>query len=550
MPVISFRYDELIEALGKDFPLTYLIEKIPMLGSDIEDYDENKIDIELFPNRPDLYSLEGLVLALKGFFEIETGLPVFNTKMSNIEVEVDPSVNEVRPYIVCGIVKGLNLTDREIERLIEFQEDLHWAIGRDRSKASIGIHDLDKVKPPFKYHAINPEEISFVPLDMEEEMNLEEILRYHPKGIEYRHIVMSHSRYPIITDINHDVLSFPPIINGELTRVTEETKNIFIDITGTDFRAIENALKILITSFHEKGEIYSLKIIYPEKEIITPDLSPTEMTLSKDFVKDLLGKEFEMDEIKHALEKMRYGCTIEKDMVKVKIPCYRVDILHPVDIVEDVAIGYGYEKFSEKLPETMTFGEKHPVEEISEDVRELMISLGFQEVMTLSLTNEADHYEKMNLKKCESVEIENPVTEEHTIVRTSLLPNLMEQLKLNKRFDLPQRIFEIGDVVLLGETETGGVNVRKVCGVTIHPKSNFSEIKSVVITLLDNLGVDYRIEPRVHGSFINGRCAKIISNEREIGVFGEIHPKVIVNYGLAHPVVGFEISIEDLREII
>ncbi len=550
MPVISFRYDELIEALGKDFPLSYLIEKIPMLGSDIDDYDENKIDIELFPNRPDLYSLEGLATALRGFFELETGLPVFKTKKSNIEVEVDSSVNEVRPYIVCAIVKGLKITDREIEKLIEFQEDLHWAIGRNRSKASIGIHDLDKVKPPFKYHALKPREKSFVPLDMEDQMNLEEILKYHPKGVEYKHIVLHHPRYPIITDINHDVLSFPPIINGELTRVTEDTKNIFVDITGTDFRAIDNALKILITSFHEKGEIYALKIIYPDREITTPNLNPLEMVISTDFVAKMLGEDFELKEIKNALEKMRYGCSIENENIKVKIPCYRVDILHPVDIIEDVAIGHGYEKFEEKLPETMTIGEKHIVEELSEDVRELMISLGFQEVMTLSLTNEVNHYEKMNLKKVASIEIENPVTEDHTIVRTSLLPNLMEQLQLNRRFDLPQKIFEIGDVVLLGDTETGGLNLRKVCGVSIHPKSNFSEIKSIAITLLDNLGVNYYVKPYDHGSFIQGRCARIISNDREIGLFGEIHPKIILNYGLAHPIVAFEISIEDLGELI
>jgi phenylalanyl-tRNA synthetase beta chain len=408
---------------------------------------------------------------------------------------------------------------------------------------------MKRIKPPFTYKAVEPSSIRFVPLGNNEEMDLHEILQKHEKGIAFASILDGCKRYPIIIDANNQILSFPPIINGTITRVTSETKDIFIDVTGTDFNAVNSTLNIIVTAMADRGgKIQSVKIHDGKKTIKTPNLPPTTMKLKCGDVNDAIGLNISKKDIKTSLHRMGYGVEesnkaegAKNDCLKVLIPAYRCDILHNIDLIEDVAIGYGYGNLKGQLPKSSTFGSRRGIEDFSDKLRLIMIGLGFQEVTTLTLSNEKDNLE-FTPENDSVVRIKNPITEEHTVVRTVLIPSLLNILKINKRHNLPQKIVEIGDVVI------DNANVRKIASLNISSKAGFSDVKSTVECLLKNLNIDYNMEIKQHPAFINGRCASIYSKGNELGYFGEIHPKTIIDFELEHPINGFEIDVNRLME--
>ncbi len=541
MPVISIEYDDLIDLLGTKIEMEKLIEIIPMMGADIERIDYTQMDIEFFPDRPDLYSVEGVARALRGYLGLEVGLKDYPIGDSDVKLIVDSTVNEVRPYIVSGLVKDVTMTDFFIQSLMDMQEKLHLTLGRKRAKMAIGVHDYKDIKPPFTYKAVDPESIQFIPLGKNETMDLEEILRKHEKGREYAWTLEGFTRYPIILDDNNEVLSFPPIINGILTMVTEDTKDIFLDLTGTDMIAINHALNIISTALAERGgKIERVEVVYSDKSIKTPNLEPTKMDLELGYVNAMLGTSMSMKEAAQHLEKMRFGVEIGEQSMGTLIPAYRGDILHPIDLVEDVAISYGYMKFEPELPKTMTFGKSMEIIDFSNRLRTIMVGLGFNEVMTLTLSNEKDQFEKMNLEISERAMAKNPLTEEHTCLRVSLLPSLLSTLRVNRHRDLPQRIFEVGIAVPKEK------NTHKLAGVSIHSKASFTEVKSLVEGILRSIGLQYDIKSFSNGSFIEGRCAAVICNDDSIGIFGELHPQVITNFDLSSPISAFELDVEDM----
>ncbi|HDN96285.1 MAG TPA: phenylalanine--tRNA ligase subunit beta [Thermoplasmatales archaeon] len=535
MPVVTFDYYDLLSLLGKEIEKDELLTKLPMIGVSLERVCGNEISIEVFPNRPDMLSVEGIARALRAFFGIEKGLKEYEIEPPKISLKVEESVKNVRPYIGGAVVRNVELTDDLISSLMDIQEKLHFSIGKDRKKMAIGLHDFDKVNPPFVYKGVKPNEIKFVPLEKEEEMDLDEILEKHEKGIAYAHLLKNAELYPIILDKNGNVLSFPPIINGQLTALTEETRNIFIDVTGTDEQAVKSTLIIVATLLAERGgKIEQVEIIDNEK-IITPDLTPQQIEVDLNYIYKIL-KIDSKEEIKNALEKMGHNVEFVADKIKVYSPAWRVDILHPIDIIEDIAIGYGYEKFEETLPQSMTFGESLSYEKL----HQTMIGLGFNEVITLSLSSIEKEFEKMEMEKGnEMVELENPITKEHSILRTSLIPSLMEILSKNRHNDLPQQIYEIGDVV---EYKDKIKQKTMLAGVKIDAKANFTECKSIVEAILRNMGYKMEVEEKNHPSFIEGRCASVIVEGKEIGYFGEIKPSVICNFGLEYPVIAFELD--------
>ncbi len=537
MPVVKINYHELRKLLGIDMSMQEIVERLPMLGCDIEGYDEENIYVEFFPNRPDLYSVEGVARALRTFFGIEKGLKSYELKNSDIVLKVDKKVKKVRPYIVGAYIRNVELNDYLIESYMDLQEKLHWALGRDRKKVAIGLHDFSKVTPPFLYTTVKPDEIKFVPLGMNEALTPREILERHEKGIEYGHIIKDFDEYPIIFDKNYNVLSMPPIINGELTRVTEDTKELFVDITGTDFTLVNQALNILTTAFAERGfEVLTIDIEYPDKKIRTPNYTPSKKNLRVDYTNKMLGLNLNVQDVERLLEKMGYGAKAGDNIVEVLVPCYRVDIMHEIDLVEDVAIAYGYENLKPSLPSLATVGSKEELEKFCEKVRSLMIGFGFFEVYSLMLTN--DNFNKIPIK------IKNPISEEHTIVRTSIIPSLLNFLKINKHKEMPLKIFEIGDVVYVENSE---VMERRMLGACImHSRANFNEIKEVVEGFLESLGVNYEVEACNSYGFIDGRSACIVIDNKNLGYFGEVHPEVLEKYELNYPVVAFEIDLSEI----
>jgi phenylalanyl-tRNA synthetase beta chain len=525
---------------------------LPWLGLDIEDIGPDYVKVEFNPNRIDFCSHAGIARTFKGLMEWETGLQKYDVKKGNIVLNIDSTVGEVRPFMLAAVVRKIKLDGEAVRELMEMQEDLHWGVGRDRKKASIGVHNLDSVEPPFAYTTGEPNAVRFVPLDKKEEMSLQEVLERHEKGVAYSHLVDWASRYPLLTDKNCRVLSVPPIINGELTRVDNYTENLFLDVTGTDLNAVTRSLKVLVTALADMGgTIESVEVKYPDHTIVSPNLTPEKMRLRVSYANELLGLRLSESKVIKYLRKCRLDAKrIGKGVLEVSVPAYRIDVLHEVDLVEEVAIGYGYYKLKPTRPTTVTTGEQHKINEMASYVRQIMIGLGFTEAMNFILTNEDTQYRKMRTEIGKMVRLANPVSLEYSIVRENLLPGLMRNLSSNRHESYPQRIFEVSDIIVVNEeTETRSERRLHVAGVSSHPTANYTEIRSYVEALLTNLGItNYKIKEVEHPSFLDGRVAELSIKRKKGGFLGEIHPRVLNNFELENPVSAFEFNLEEIMQ--
>jgi len=555
MPTIELKIERLERLIGKKLDINELEYDLQWIGLDLEniDVEEQKLKVEYSPNRPDFSSPEGIARALKGYYEIEKGLPSFEIIPGEITLNVVPSVKKVRPYIVCGVIRNIDLDEDEVATLMNIQEHLHWAVGRDRRKVAIGVHDLDNIVPPYRYTAVTPDSVSFVPLHGDGyPMNLEEILLLHDKGIEYAHILKGKEVYPIIFDNNNEVLSFPPIINGELTTVTDDTKNLFLDLTGTDFKAVNLALNILSTTLKDMGAIIeSVKVNYEgEKEIITPNLDPKEWEVKVDYINNVLGLNLSISEMINCFKKVRMDAekSKKKDYLNIRVPAYRGDIIHPIDFTEECAIGYGY--FNLPLTIRLTgIGEYHPIQDFSNRIRKIMIGVGYLEVINFILASSEKQFDYMRYqaKTEEIVEIMNPVSKEYNTTRTKILPKLIDTLLFNRSEEKPIRIFEVGDVILLSKREeTGAKREVHLSAVSYHEDTNYTEIKSLLDYIMTSLGYNqvYEVKPGNNPSYIEGRYGDIYLNGSPIGEIGELHPEVLLNFKLEFPVAAMELNLE------
>lgn len=546
MPVISFSYSDFTALLGQDAGRDSFAATAPMLGCDLNRFEGDEVELEFFPNRPDLYSVEGVARAMKAFLGFRPGMPIYEVNDSNIDLELDESVVLIRPFVVCGIVRDVHLSGAGVKSMMDMQEKLHTTVGRQRRKVSVGIHDLDRVKPPFVYKAVDPASVSFVPLASDEMMNLREILERHEKGIAYAPILDGMDKYPIILDREGSVLSFPPVINGVLTQVTEETKNLFLDVTGTDYPAVNLTLNIISTALAERGcRLESVVMRYPKRAPFrTPSLLSKKRSMEPAFANRLLGTGLSINDMMDSLRRMMYDARLVDDQIEVGIPAFRSDILHEVDLVEDIAIGHGFSNLAGVLPKAMTFGRELAAGFLAERARQTMIGLGFNEMMSFALTSPAKQFTAMNARTGDASGLLNPVTEDQTILRTGLSASLLELLRINKHYDLPQRFFEIGEVVIEGR------NRRRLAAVFVHPRASFTEAKGLAEAVLRELGHDRSclLKPHDRDGFIQGRCASIVLKDgsETIGWFGEYHPQVIVNFELSHPVGGLELELERL----
>lgn len=537
MTNIDVSYEDIIDLLGKHLSVDELVDRITMMGSGPEGVQGDILTFDIFPSRPDMYSVEGIARGLRGYLNLEVGLPRYAVEPSGIDFVVHESVETVRPHAVGGVVRGVELEDRLLRSLMDLQEKLHLTLGRRRRKVAIGIHDLDKVTPPFTYKAVPPQSISFTPLGMAEDMDLLEIVTRHEKGREYGGIVADKPLFPIITDVHGVVLSFPPVINGIVTTLTPETLNLFIDVTGTDFDAVSGALNILSTSLAERGgKIQTVRTVYKDHTVVTPDLTPRLLSLDLGKAKELLGLDLMPDEAVGFLRRMRYDARAEGTTIHVTAPAYRTDLLHEVDVAEDLAIAWGYDRYPRGLPKRQTIGIPLPSNDFADALRVLMIGYGYQEVMTLTVASANEPFATP-----ERVVIRNPIAEDLTTLRSSLAPSLLNMFRLNTHRELPQRVFEIADVVL------GAANVRHVAAAAIHHKASFTEAKSLVLSLMRDVGRAAKMEPVEDPNFIPGRAAAVMIDGHDAGHFGEIHPRILEACSLVQPVIAFELDVDSLR---
>lgn len=541
MATIEINKKEFEELLGQEISDEKLKEEASFLGAHWNPVEGKKWQVETYPNRPDLLSVEGLARAYRGFFDIEEGREEYEVQKGSIEVEVDSSVEEVRPYIGGAVVRGLELNERMINGLIQLQEKMHETLGRRRDKLAIGLHDLDQVEPPFTYRAVEPEKVSFTPLEYDKEMQLGKILDEHEKGQKYSWIIEDEDRYPIIEDSDHNVLSFPPIINNQLTEVETGTEDIFIDVTGKDKATVLKALNILTTALAERGGEIETVTVGGEK---MPDLEPESWELEIDYFQEVSGLDLEGKEIGERLEQMKLGTEVKKGKIKVEVPCYRTDVMHQYDLIEDAVIAHRYDNIDPEVPEIDQVAEEKPVEGFSQLIREILVGTGALETHTYILSNRDKLSEYMNREQ-EFVEMSNALTEDYTAVRNWLLPSLFEVLKNNRHRSYPQNFFEVEDVVEIRDEEA--VNVRKAAYVTSGNDKDFTDAREVLQVVERDLGVEFEVEAEELGCFRGQRSGRVLLEGEKVGIIGEFSSEVLENWELEAETAGFELNIEKIR---
>ncbi len=523
--------------------------KIAMFGTTLESFDDEEIEIEVFPNRPDLLSYQGFKRSFLGFLGKEKGIKKYkiNPPEKDYVVKIDSSLKKIRPYTACAVIKGLKFKDEKIKEIIEIQEKLHNTIGRKRKKIAIGIYPLEKIKFPITFKALEPDKIKFVPLEMEKELSGLEILQRHPTGREYAHLLAGKEKFPIFIDAKGDIMSMPPIINSNLTgKITEKTKDVFVECSGFDFEIAKKCLNIIVTTLADMGgKIYQIELKGEVNEK-TPDLTPQETPLSIENANKILGLELDEKQIKELLGKM--GHEYEKGIVKS--PAWRTDILHEIDLIEDIAIAYGYENFEAEIPEISTIGEEDKKETIKRKIAEILSGLGLLETSSYHLTKPEDMFKKMNVPekmKNNYLEVEDSKTD-YTLLRKNLTHCLLRIFSENSDSEYPQKIFESGRVF---ELQQGKIIEKESLSVAVIP-SNFTEIKQILNYLFKMLDLEIEIKETENFSpwFIDGRVAEIRINNKKIGEIGEIHPKILRNWKLKYPVALFEIELEEIFELI
>ncbi len=561
MPTIDVDCSELEQLLEWSWQgdLEKLDWLLAFVKSEVKLYNEqeNVASIELKDTgRPDLWSVEGLARTLRGFLDLEKGIRRYSLGESVVEVHVDAELKAIRPYIGCSVVKDVKLTDAVIRGLMRLQDKLDQTYGRNRQKTSIGIYDFNLISLPLSYAVAKPDEINFVPLGFEETMSLAEILERHPKGVEYGHIVGGHKVYPILLDAKQKVLSFPPIINSnDLGKVTEKTGNLLVEVTGTSHQTVLNTLNLVtLALIDRRGKPYAATIHYPNdtfyvaKRVVTPDFSTKTVDLNVAYVNKILGLRLSSEQISKCL--LTAGLGVEKisgDSVSVVVPCYRVDVMHPVDLVEDIAVAYGYNNIEPLWRDLPSTGGVRREQRLIDVSREFMVGLGFQEVLNYTLTNPQNLFDKMNCEKTRIVEVVNPKVVTMSCLRSWLLPSLMEFLGSNQSIEFPQKVFELGKVTMLDDTcETKTKDEEWLAAATTHPTASFTEIKSVLDAFFMNLGMEWQIDKTVHPSFIDGRVGTVTVDDMCVGVLGEINPQVLEAWKLENPVAVFEINVQGI----
>lgn len=575
MPSVILNKKVVENLIGKKIPEEELKDRISMLGTDLERINGNDIEVEIFPDRPDMLSEQGFARALSSFLGQKTGLLEFNTKPSGEKIIIEKSVSKVRPYTACAIVRGLKFDDEKIREVIQIQEKLHVTYGRNRKKCAIGVYPMEKIKFPITFFAEDPKKVKFLPLESpgNREMNGIQILGSHPTGREYGHLLEGLNKFPFFKDANGEILSMPPIINSHKTgRISEETKDVFVECSGFDYNVLAKCLNMVVTALYDMGgNIETLELEYEDfkgkkETIVSPIFSPEEMDLNLDYVNSRLGLKLNENECIELLSRMGYG--YNKKSKKVLVPSYRADVLHMIDLVEDIAIAYGFENFDEIIPKVATIGQEEPLAILERQVAEMLIGLKINEMYTYAISNDKVMSKKMSLIDFEKengdidnktlvnnpIMLANSLSEDFNCIRSSMIASLMDVFAHNKHNDYPQAIFDVGTVFSkTKETDTGVLEERYLSVAMCEDKIDFTRIKQILDYIFNNLDVSYEIKEtksKKSESFIPGRVGEIKVKGQNLGIIGEIHPQVLSNFDLEYPVGALEINLTKLLTLI
>jgi phenylalanyl-tRNA synthetase beta chain len=542
MPVVSLSATQLRRLIGRDLPTAELAERMPALGGDVAGVEGDTIHMEWFPNRTDLLTVEGTGRALRAFLGVRPGLAAYRVEKPRTDLRVDPSVAAVRPYAGLCFVRNVPFDDDYVKTVIDAQEKLTHSPGRKRRKIAIGIHDAKGIAGPFTYTVVGPKDKPFVALNESAPRTPADIVATHPKGKEYGHLLPP-DRFPVFLDGKGDVLSLPPVINAQRTAVSAATRDVLVDVTGTDLPSVKATVALLATGFAERGgAIEGVTVHDASGTWVAPDLKPAERVLHVDDVNALLGRAFTGDEAAECLRRLGHDAEAFDTKIQVRSPAWRFDLFHAVDLIEDVAIGWGYDRFPHDLPKAPSFGGRLPHQPLEDAARAALAGQGWHEAKTLTLSNPRDQWRNWGEADGPAVLLLNPVLEEQTLLRTRLVPSLLGVLAANRHRSLPQSLFEAGYVV---EPDGKGrwPNRLHLAGVQLSAKAGFSDAKGLVLALLRDLRLDATLAPGDRKGLVPGRQGRIVKGNHEVGWFGELHPDTLVAFGLTAPCIAFELDL-------
>tara|TARA_B100000929_G_scaffold154913_3_gene122716 strand:+ start:1413 stop:3059 length:1647 start_codon:yes stop_codon:yes gene_type:complete len=545
MPVVELNLNRIKKLVSGNTTKKKIIDALPFLGLDIESQDGDKIRIEYSPNRPDYSTDFGIALGLQGLLGTKKGIQKINIKKDGkFEIKVDPSVHKIRPFITGIIARNGIIDDETIKQLMNMQEDLHFGIGRKRKKSSIGLHDLEKISFPLNYTTTTREH-SFVPLNSESKNTIDQILSETEVGKNYGWVLGDSKNVPIIVDSEDNTISFPPIINAAVTTVTTKTKNILVEVTSLDKDAAEDMLSVVATILQMAGfEITQLTI--SGKKNSTPKLNSKVIQYDVKLTEQILGLNLSPSAMISSLKKCRLDATQKGKRIRCIIPRYRFDIFGPMDIVEEIVLGYGIENLEPKLSPSQTLGEKSSMTKKLERVSKIAIGFGFTEALNSSLTSKKILFDSTNRDSSQMISVMDSKSQEHTILRDSILPGLIENISKNIHEQYPQKLFETGTVFSKAKPINETINLA---GVIAYKESNYSEIKSVLQSILKTgFKIDSKTKtPKDNVTmFANGRHSDIFVGEKSIGIIGEINSDVLDKFKIRTSVVGFEITLSGL----
>jgi len=590
MPVVDVDPDELRELTGHDEKSDEeLKDDLFNLGLEFEgETDDGELQLEFAPDRLDRLSVEGVARSLRYQYGDDTGVYVPDTNDPDWTYEVEESVPEGRPYVTGAIVRDVNMTEDVLESLIQLQEKLHATMGRKRAKAAIGIHDLTMLKGAglgddesghsITYRGIDPDGDRFVPLDADTEMTPAEVLTDHPIGDKFGDLLDGFDRYPAIYD-DLGLFSFPPVINGRRTEVEAESRDLLIELTGTDQWTIDHICNIICYALSARGgTIEEVEIEYPTATgpyedvgggLVRPDFETDTKHVAHDRIETILGVDFEQREVVDLFARAGLSASVVDDVDEVdavadatdgvvyavEIPPYRVDVLHPMDLIDDLGRAYGFNELAPRYPDIGTVGGRHDRTRLEDATRASLIGLGFEDLLNFHMISAEANYDRLNIEPGtdvvgagEAVEITGPYSEDYTQLRTWVLPSLLMVLENNTHRAYPQDLAEIGLAAAVDESENINVAERRSIGAVLaRNDATYEDAKARLAALCDDFGVDLETPPTDHPTFIDGRAADVVIDGETVGVIGEIHPAVLVEHDLELPVAAFEFRLDALQ---
>jgi phenylalanyl-tRNA synthetase beta chain len=565
MPKIEVRENMFFKYLGIKLNKQKLISTLECAKAELDSWSETEgiLKIELNDtNRPDLWSTTGLTRQLRYYLDADLkeygffSSPTHNKNAGPRIVNVDAKLKNIRPYIAAFIVQGPPLDESHLIDIIQSQEKLCDNFGRKRKSIAMGVYRADIINFPINYIAAEPDKTHFVPLGMKNNLSLREILKQHPKGQEYGVAVKDFERYPFLVDNRGGVLSFPPIINSDKIGAVEVgDNNLFIELTGTHLDTLLLATSITACDFADMGyEVQPVKIEYPYataygESIITPFYFQKQIKMRIADAEKLLGEKIDKKQAALLIKKMGNQVKIKDDAIVVIPPAYRNDFMHPVDAIEEIMMGRGMESFKPIMPEDFTVGRLTKEEEFGRRVKDILVGLGFQEMIYNYLGSKKDIIEKMNISDQDIIEIANPMTESYEIIRNSIIPCLLNSEAVSANAVYPHRIFEVGKVVSKHAEDNYGCRTINTLGLfAADREAGFNYINSQISAIFYYLSKDYKLKEEQDPRFIQGRTGVIIYKNKRVGIIGEIHPAVLANWGIQMPCVAAEVDLDMVME--